>query len=219
MGVPKKPLDPAFKVYALGHSKADAIEHFNISDRMYRRWCRECDIVKQIAARGRPTFRKVPEDFHVHAASESNAELCVRYACGERLIARWRREVKIRSKPIPTEPAPANFAALASTMYKSQAEKYFNCGDYKLERWARETGARFKQPFRFKPMPQPKPVIDDGVAGRAAQHLRRLMPVYKARVIDPKRDGYIVGKKHMQADEMIAFAQKKGWAPDEWSRL
>ena len=159
--------------------------------------------------------RPVPKDFAIHAKVEISIQLEARYRCGSKLITRWRQITGVKAPNQHRIPklVPLGFKALASTMHRYDAIKHFGIGITTLDRWVAETGARFKTFHRFSPTIAPAltPAADSSLAGQAAQHLRRIMPVYKASVLDPKRTGYIVGGRAMATEEMIAMAARKGW--------
>jgi hypothetical protein len=224
MGAPPRPIDPGFKEYALTHGVAETKQHFSLGTGTMRRWVIECGIADEITARqGKPAqLRPMPEDFPIYAGKETNDKLRDRFTCGEALILRWRREcgIKSPSNAKETGDAPANFVALAANLYRYEAAQRFGVSGYKLARWVRETGAKFKQRKPYGAVQQSLiPPADDSMAGRAAQHLRRLMPVYQASILDKKRTGHVVGGRHMETQDMITMAQKRGFNPRGWEAL
>jgi hypothetical protein len=224
MSAPCRPIDPDFKEYALTHGVADTKRHFHLGTGTMQRWVNACGIAEIIAARGGKPMppRPMPEDFPIYAPIETNDKLRDRYSCGEPLVLRWRREcgIKSPSNAKVTGDAPDNFAAMVAGLYRFEAAERFGVSRFKINRWAKETGAKFKKPKPHRaPQPSSIPSPDASIAGRAAQHLRRLMPVFQARIVDHKRDGYVVGGRHMATEEMIAFAARKGFNSSAWSQL
>jgi hypothetical protein len=114
-------------------------------------------------------------------------------------------------------PCPPDFVDHARAKTNAQLAAKYGVGEKTITRWRKETGCTASiKPFASAALPkQHVPSISSGLAGAAAQHLRKThRPVYH-RIIDGKeyRGQYVVGALVLTEAELIALATEKGFAP------
>jgi hypothetical protein len=124
-------------------------------------------------------------------------------------------EHKIWSKPKIMLQCPSDFRDHASSKTNRQLAEKYGVGEKTITRWRKETGCTATiRPFATAALPkQHVPAISPGAASEAAQFLRKThRPVYH-RIIEGKefRGQYVVGTQIMSEDEVIAYAEEKGF--------
>jgi hypothetical protein len=110
---------------------------------------------------------------------------------------------------------PSDFRDHASSKTNRQLAEKYGVGEKTITRWRKETGCTATiRPFATAALPkQHVPAISPGAASEAAQFLRKThRPVYH-RIIEGKefRGQYVVGTQIMSEDEVIAYAEEKGF--------
>ena len=189
--------------------------HYGVGRKVITRWRKEA---------GMPTDRnlEVPEDFAERALSATNADLGIHYGVGRKVITRWRKEAGVPADLVRHAghmkmEAPADFRDVAVRYTNRQLAERFGVGEKMITRWRKETGctapltafSRALLPKQFVPPPP------SGRANEAAQFLRPThRPVYH-RVIEGKEfEGqYVCGTQVLSADEIIAYAETRGFEP------
>jgi hypothetical protein len=226
-GPPRRPAPAEFAAMACANSVNVVRKHYGLSYRLFRRWCDEMGIRAEVSARARVPARPVPADFGQYAPLETNLALSHRYDAAKSTIARWRVETGVPHPPALSanrgtgRPVPDSFPSVAPGMTRAALATHYSASGHVIARWITESGVQpkvWKHHVRTLP-PMMTPGADTSVAGQAAQHLRRLMPVFRAAVIDKNCDGYVVGGRQMATDEMIAMAARKGFDPDAWAKI
>jgi hypothetical protein len=110
---------------------------------------------------------------------------------------------------------PSDFRDHASSKTNRQLAEKYGVGEKTITRWRKETGCTATiRPFATAALPkQHVPAISPGVASEAAQFLRKThRPVYH-RIIEGKefRGQYVVGTQVMTENEVISYAEEKGF--------
>lgn len=201
--------------------------HYRCGTAAIWRWAKESG-VEPLQSRNRPKMTP-PDDFAEFGAIETVPMLMERYDCSDSVIYRWRKLLgltgpKLATSHKPLRPMPTGFAAVARTMSKESLVSHYQTNWGVITRWCEEAGITNKPAGRPTKPIGPAGVnvsvgADTSLAGQAAQHLRRIMPVFKASVISKDRSGYVVGGRHLATEEMVAMAQAKGFDPDAWKRV
>ena len=193
-----RPVPPEFATFMRAHTLLEAKKHYGIGSTTLARWRVAVGLTNTGASRGRSYVpaRPVPDDFAEHAPHESNRTLAVRYRCSRKMVTRWRAQSAIAIPRTMGRAAPrAAAAAPAPRVQKPRKHRV----------WARDLHSK-------------APQKDDSTAGRAQQFLQRSMPCFKAEVLDKLRTGYVVGGRPMSTEDMIAYAEAKGFDQREWTR-
>lgn len=180
--------------------------------------------------------RSIPEDFPIHAATETVDQLMKRYGCGTVAIARWRREAlaagTLTRSARDLKPLPDDFAAAAANLTDRDVLERYAISKPTLRKWCAKAGVVLRKAPRIPPpnlggMGRPKAAPfaahrDHSRAGQAADYLRRYGPVIRCKAdgtFDPKGDHWRRGAAILTADEVIARARRNGWNPDAWKDL
>ena len=116
---------------------------------------------------------------------------------------------------------PSDFTDHAPVKTNRQLAEKYGVGEKTITRWRKETGCTATiRPFASAALPkQLVPSISPGLASEAAQYLRKThRPVYH-RIIEGKeyRGQYVVGTQVLSEDEIITFAEERGFVP--YSRM
>ena len=170
----------------------------------------------------------MPADFPEHAAIMTSKELTAHYGSWPGCIARWRRICGVPAS-IPNAPAaaPANFASLAPTMTRHEAESFFGCGEKVLQRWASQHGVKFRRQISVV-SGQRRHKINDTQrdmtrAGQAAEFLQRFGPVFRCEGTgrqNPRGKFWRRGNAYPLTDaEIIDRAEFRGFDADAWKRI
>lgn len=235
MGDRCKPVPDGFEEFARTHTKNATMEQFRCGPARYERLCAKLGIKRlRGVVRERARAIATPDDFLEMSKSMNNKTLAAHYGFSLQTVARMLAEEGITSRnrtPNAADRAPAGFVETVANLYVTQAVNHYQRSEAVIRRWAKETGARFKQ-WRgyFTPGPSKVPEADGSLAARAAHHLRRHFPnVYSARILPPSErrrmpdhgnGAYVVGGKGaMSAADMIELAKSKGFDPDAWRSL
>ena len=139
----------------LANSWEGTRQHFAVGHEVMRRWRRECGITDKPSIRR----RVMPADFALVAPTMTKMEMKAHYQTTFNTITRWLEEAGVRqAKPKPSgnalpRPAPADFAALAPTMTKSQLHRHYNTSWDALTRWLVETGTTPADPPKARHQP------------------------------------------------------------------
>jgi predicted nucleic acid-binding Zn finger protein len=191
--------------------------------------CRSCSAV--VAIGGRP----IPDDFHIIAATRTNAEVRAYYGgIGNNTLARWR---KATNTPAPKErpsrmiPVPEGFAEIAPQITLKEARLRFGrCADT-IRGWCAATGVSLRKASLFNTNRSarqfqpgaPAIVRDDSRPGRAADYLRRFGEVIRCDANgkpQPKGKFWRRGGRFVLTDEeIIQRAIRNGWRPDAWKEV
>jgi len=170
----------------------------------------------------------MPADFPQHAAIMSSKDLAVHYGSWPGCIARWRRICGIPARITNTAaPAPANFAALAPTMTRHEAQAFFGRGEKVVQRWAAEHGVKFRKTATILSGQRRSKVTDTQRdmtrAGQAAEFLQRFGPVFRCEGTgrqNPKGKFWRRGNAYPLTDaDIIERAEFKGFDADAWKRI
>jgi hypothetical protein len=124
----------------------------------------------------------------------------------------------LSQKPTESMPiliCPPDFTDHAPVKTNRQLAEKYGVGEKTITRWRKETGCTASiRPFAIAALPkQHVPAISPGLAGEAAQFLRKThRPVYH-RVIEGAefRGQYVVGTQVLNEQDMIALAEEKGF--------
>jgi hypothetical protein len=187
-------------------------------------------LTKAMSPRKMPTLRAVPDDWAQVAPTMYCIGLRKHYDTSFDAIERWARETGIQ--PMRAEGprrVPADWAERCSCTTRSELQTVYGVGETTIARWVRESGVYPLGPKRQNPRRKWNPTtqkailvqnIDTSLVGRAAQYLRKWMPVYNASVADPKasKDEWICGRTRLTTQDLIAKAESKGFDPREWTR-
>lgn len=116
---------------------------------------------------------------------------------------------------MPLLTCPPDFADHAPVKTNRVLAEKYGVGEKVITRWRKETGCTASiRPFASAALPkQHVPAISPGVAGEAAQFLRKThRPVYH-RIIEGKefRGQYVVGTMVMDEEKVVALAEEKGF--------
>ena len=116
---------------------------------------------------------------------------------------------------MPVLQAPPDFADHAPVKTNRQLADKYGVGEKTITRWRKETGCTAAiRPFSTAALPkQHVPAISPGLAGEAAQFLRKThRPVYH-RIIEGKefRGQYVVGTQVLSEQELVSLAEEKGF--------
>lgn len=122
------------------------------------------------------------------------------------------------------EPVPADFAALAPTMTTNGLEAHYGRSNFLIKRWLSVSGATAKVGKKWTyGNPQSAPVNKPGgLVNEAMRHLMRYCsPVCRAETVAGKaaRGLYIVGRRTVDEDSLLAMAAGKGFNPDAWREI
>jgi len=154
-----------------------------------RRWFDEAGITPAVYQQG---LKPCPDDFEVHAWTETNILLAERYGCSDTLITRWRR---LKGIPSPKYQNPPKRPRVGAA--KVAAAPYFV----------------IRPQFRGAESHR-----DTTIAGRAADYLRSppgggwlVHRCDKIGVADPKGDYFRVGTALKTEDALLQMADKKGF--------
>lgn len=221
MTAPLREIPGGFREFALAHKVKETLDHYKMGARTFRSWCTALGILDNIQARdpSRPSRKVVPDDFHIHGKAETNTQLQDRYGASKDMISRWRKQSAVAPKVRRQSMLhpPEDFRSIAPTLYRYEAAKHFGVCDSTLTKWSAATGVKFR-PWKARRRDLPAtvaPQADASVEGRAAQHLRKYMPVYRANTVRPGDDGYVVGNRKLSSNEMMAFATAKGFSSEQ----
>jgi hypothetical protein len=176
-------------------------------------------------------LRPAPADFAQYAYAETMEDLITRYKVGNRAIYRWRAElglIRPGKPPRKVRPMPDGFISHAKGKSIHDLARFYKAGDESVKRWLGEAGL----PTSPRPSKRPgnyaadrdfkssfEPTIDPSVAGQAQRFLQKLGPVYRASVISKDREGWMVHGKPMSDNQMMNFAQKKGWTANAFLQV
>lgn len=187
--------------------------------------------------------RPMPEDFPIHGKVETQKQLMLRYGCGTKAISRWRKQCGFTHHNAPAvkpKPIPETFASACEVMTSRQVCEHFGIGISTMWKWCAKAGARpYREPkqltakralYAGKGRPKRRDFggiassvhRDDSEAGRAANFLRRLGPLFRCDAQGHQlQDGFFWNRGgHILTDEdIIARAQRKGWNPEQWRAL
>jgi hypothetical protein len=171
----------------------------------------------------------MPPEFPALAATESSADLCVKFNTGPTQIARWRRDCRVPPhgrgvfKPLPM---PDNFADLARTMTRREAGSFWQRHPETLDRWAAEKGITFRKQVNVISGRRATKVRDTARdmsrAGQAAEFLQKFGPVFRCNGTgqpDAKGEHWRRGSSVLSHEEIIARAERNGWQRDAWKRI
>lgn len=116
---------------------------------------------------------------------------------------------------MPVPACPADFAESTKLKTNRQLAEKYGVGDKVVTRWRKESGCTGSlRCFASAALPKPHvPAISAGLAGEAAQHLRKThRPVYH-RIIEGRelRGQYVVGRQILSEQELLALALEKGF--------
>jgi hypothetical protein len=165
----------------------------------------------------RPIPDQFSEDSHL-----TNLELRLKYQAGDKLVARWRRELSAqKGHSTARKETPADIASHNGLSHRDVG-KIYGVSPATIARWRSELG--IPTPTRIEsnrvkaalvPSPPPAPVfVDKTRAEGAAQFLRPYYrPVYHREIEDKKLKGtYVVGRQIMNAADMVKLAEEKGFS-------
>jgi hypothetical protein len=121
----------------------------------------------------------------------------------------------LRMSNMPVLTLPSDFTDHAPRQTNRQLAERYGVGEKTVTRWRKETGCTAAiRPFASAALPkQHVPSITSGLAGEAAQHLRKThRPVYH-RIIEGReyRGQYVVGTQVLSEQELVALAFEKGF--------
>lgn len=155
--------------------------------------------------------RNAPDDFAEQAETKGTNALSAYYGASKKIVRRWFAETGAKKLPPQivgnTKPRTEKQLAVSRRSYPgkvgsrpvggSAADRTFHAVATEIHR-------------------------DTSVAGMAADHLRRIAPVYRCDERgrqDVKGALWRVGNGILTDAEVIARAERKGWQSDAWQRL
>jgi transposase-like protein len=216
---------------AAGRSRREIAADIGVGESAITKWVRKHNLGTFRIGRVRPA----PSDFAEHAARETRTHLQKRYRVGHHVLAQWCAavgRVPMRGGS-PIKHAPDGFALIASQHSLTDLARRYGVSTSTVSRWSREVGVtrtrggeRKTDGKTITPASVPKlqayhratPTIvhrDLSTAGMAADYLRRLGPVVRcddAGRYDPAGSHYRRGSTVLTHDEVIARAERLGWA-------
>ncbi|AGH48747.1 hypothetical protein G432_05100 [Sphingomonas sp. MM-1] len=212
-----RPVPDDFAALAATMSRAQMQAHYRVRSSTLSAWYVAAGLRPPVPSQQRPA----PADFAEHGRRPS-AELRERYGCSNELLARWRKQHGISMADGPTaRPVPEDFAIRARSSTNRELAEHYGVGRALISRWRAKCGLSGGiSTYRWKvPTPTQVGARDSSLAGRAADHLR--LPragswvVFRcdaAGTADPSGGHFRVGTRLMTEDEMIQFAERKGFA-------
>jgi hypothetical protein len=198
-----RPMPEDFMELAPTLHLSEALRHWSVGERALRRWYAEAGIVPAAydhTHKRRRLGAPPPDDFRDVAPTLYIRELMHHYRRGEKVIIRWLKESGVRSRPVDRV-AQAR-AARANKPSKPQT----------FER--QQPPPRARRIVYTGPKPKPLPERDWSLHGQAADHLRRIAPVYRCwatGAFNLKGDHYRFGNVILTPDELLQRAKAKGW--------
>lgn len=182
------------------------------------------------------TSRPMPEDFATLAATMSGNALAKHYTAKKAVIRRWYEEAGIpRRAPCGTLPVPDGYADYRPGVIQKVAAAHYGAHLETIRRWDRVCGivarpaakpkpvkaaARTVKPQAYMTAPVDRGYRDPSLAGRAADHLRRLGAVYRCAPTgraDPKGTHWRRGNAVLTDAELIERAIRLGFVADRWA--
>lgn len=183
------------------------------------RWLAEIGIVRE-----QTQAITMPEGFAEVAAIWTGARLQAEFDLSEHVVYRLRKRLGIKGRAVRgTAPAPEGFANAAhGTSIRALADRY-GVSARQINRWRDAAGiarTHHSHPSRvgFKVQPPAAHSTEE----MAANHLRRMCPVYRCRDDgrpDQRGSYWRYGRLVLTPAEIVARAQRKGFDPDAWQRI
>lgn len=175
------PVPDGFKERALSNGRHATMAHFGIGRTTFRRMCVDAGIWDQIRQRDTNATRRIAmPDDFPSIANLTNAKI---------------REIHPHLKDGVIAKMRKAVGVQIKTVGRPFAKGKAGGG------WIRQNTGTKAPEIDYR---------DNGLAGQAQRHLQRHMAVVKASVIRKGAEGYYVGGRVMPAEEMIAFAERKG---------
>jgi hypothetical protein len=190
-----RPVPPDFVELSAKHPGDWLIQHYRTSKRALIRWRKETGTTGRVM----PT-RAMPADFATRAPTMYLRHLANHYGAGTDTVKRWCEEAGVSTKPFDS-------STLANSRWAA----------YRARKALEPKPASPRKPYRFNyagPAPKPLPGRDWSIHGQAAEHLRRLAPVYRCwetGTANPKGDFFRFGNVILTPDELLQRAKAKGW--------